>query len=111
MPEHRAEAARIAKTQDEFVEDDIDVIVLRGVGRTRHVAQHAQRARHAEMHDQPAFDGFEQQILAAPLDLLDFQMPERLRQMRRDRPAQRGRAHIDVLDAPSRDIRFDSRGG
>ena len=58
-----AEAARIVEAQRlAGIEFDVDVIV-RDARRRR--GQHAQRARHAEMQDQRAGVGFEQQVLGA----------------------------------------------
>lgn len=111
MPQHRAEAPRIAKAQNELVEDPVDVVVLRCGRRMRHVTQHAQRAGHAKMHDEPPCVGFEQQILAAPLDVAHHVAAQSLREIRRNRPPQRGRADIDALDLAAGHIRFDSSSG
>ncbi|CAN0623584.1 protein of unknown function [Burkholderia multivorans] len=115
VPQHRAEAARIAKAQHERVEDPVDVVVLRGGGRRAVGRQHAQRARHAEMHDEPARVGFEQQVLAAPLDAQHLALAQLLAEPRGHRPAQHGGTHVDAcdaapgdkgLDAPARNLDF-----
>ena len=113
VPQHRAEAARIAEPQHEFVEDPVDVVVLRG---DRHAGrgQHAQRARHAEVDDEPARVDLEQQVLAATLDGAHLARAQLL-----GGPAGTGQRSISVrtstrstrrpatkADAPARDFDF-----
>ena len=63
-PHHQSETARIAQAQDQTVAQlQIDMIVLL---RRRAHGHQAQAAGHAEVNDEGAAAGGQQQILAAP---------------------------------------------
>ena len=73
-----AETARIVEPKRAAaVEVHVDVIVRAGRQRRRQVAQ---AARHAEMHEQRAGVGAEQQVFGAPLEAADARVRERARQ-------------------------------
>ncbi len=111
MPQHSAKAPRVSIAENELVEDPVDMVVLRSRRQMRQVAQHSQRTGHAQVHNEPARVDFEQQVLAAPLDLVDHMAPQGFRKVGRNRPAQRGRADVDALNPASGDVRFDSASG
>jgi hypothetical protein len=54
---------------------------------------------------------FEQQILAAPLNLAHHAATQGFRKVCRNRPTQRGRTHIDAFNLAPGHIRFDSPSG
>ena len=98
-----AETARIAIAKHRsVVERDVDVIVQRA---RRGTAPDAQRARHAEMHEQRAVARVEQQVLAPALDAVDHRAFESLREIGGNRPAQPRVVHVDSHDAPSDHVR------
>jgi len=110
MPEHRAETTRIAVAKHEFVEDPVDMIVL-GRRQCLLARPYAQRARHAQMNDEPPGIGLEQQILSAPLDPMHRLAREHARQIGRHGPTQHERAHVDPLHTTTRDVRLDAAFG
>ena len=87
MPQHRAETARIAVAQHIGPQQQIDVIMSfrRGVGR-----QETQVAGHAQVDDQGAGIGAQQQVFGAAIDRTYRQAAQGGVQLRRYRPAQAG---------------------
>ncbi|GAB6846739.1 hypothetical protein JCM10599A_05430 [Paraburkholderia kururiensis] len=63
------------------------------------------------MYDEPAFVDLEQQILAAPLDLVDRTPAQKAGESGWNGPAQGGSANVDARYATARDIRLDSPTG
>ena len=73
--------------------------------------QHAQRAGHAQVHEDRARLGVQQQVFRAPLDLVDALPAQQARQRRRHRPAQARRAHDQLVDAVAEQVRRDAAAG
>jgi hypothetical protein len=84
-PDHGAEAARVAHSQDLFPDTQVEMIVRTGRLGGRY---HAQAARHAQMHDERAAIAFDDQVLATPTDVAHPLAPQRSRQISLDGPAQ-----------------------
>ncbi len=97
-----AEPARIVEAQQAAArEAHVDVVVQAVGGR---LAQVAQAARHAEMHEQRAGLRAEQEILAAPLERVDSLAGQLRRERLRNRPAQPRLAHLDRGDRAADDV-------
>src|SRR5579863_200257 len=111
MPKYCTKAAWVTEAQNKFVENPVDVIVLRRRGWLRDMPQHAQGASHAEMDDEPAVIDFEQKVLAASLDFANQLPGQRTREIRGHRPAQRLSPHVDSFDAAPGNVRLDSAPG
>ncbi|SOZ36848.1 hypothetical protein CBM2605_A60092 [Cupriavidus neocaledonicus] len=130
-PEDGAEAARIAEAQHDGawpragccwrrgagpgLEHEVEVIVRARRWRLR---QHPQRARHAQMHQQPAgrlrrvgADALQQQILAAALDPTHQALDQPRLEVWLDRPAQAAVAHRDRGYAPPHHMRQQAAPG
>ncbi|MNN45426.1 hypothetical protein D3C81_1597620 [compost metagenome] len=95
-PEHGAETARVgvAQHQPRF-QLDIDVLVL---GRRQAQFDQAQVTRHAQVADQGADLGIDQQVLGAPLDANDTLPRQPHIQVFGDWPAQAPVTHHHAAD-------------
>ncbi len=108
-PEHRAEAPRIGVAQGlTGLQQDVDVLML-GRGRCR--IHQTQAAGHAEMDDQRAALGADQQVLGAPLDGLDALAGQTHVEIFRNRPAQAPVTHQHAADALADQMRLDATAG
>ena len=79
--------------------------------RRRAAAPDAQRAGHAEMHEQCAITGMEQQVLAATLDAVDHGASQAFGQVGGNWPAQAPVVHVDLYDAPADYVGRDTAPG
>ncbi|MNE80371.1 hypothetical protein D3C80_1769340 [compost metagenome] len=108
-PEQRAEAPRVGVAQRQSgLQFDIHMLVL---GRRQAALDQAQAAGHAEMADQRAGFGTQQQVLGAPFDLED-QLPGQAHiEVLGNRPAQPPLAHDHAADALAFEIGRDAAAG
>src|SRR6267154_6137823 len=108
LPQHHAEAARIAQAQRGGAENEVHVIVIAG---KRFRVDRAQASRHAQVHDERAGVALEQQILSAPLQPLHPLADEDAREPARNALAQIGIAHHDARDRFAEHERLDAAAG
>ncbi len=103
MPQHRAEAARVAQAHQRAVaQHQIEVVMLIW-WRVR--GQDAQTAGHAQMQDQCAAAAIHQQIFGAALERTYLLSAQQLGQVFRDRPAQAAVADDGVRNRESGEMR------
>src|SRR6267154_2777205 len=108
LPQHHAEAARIAQAQRGGAENEVHVIVIAG---ERFRVDRAQASRHAQVHDERAGVALEQQILSAPLQAPHPLADEDARELARHALAQIGIAHYDARDRFAEHERLDAAAG
>ena len=101
-----AESARIVEPQaSPGIEHEVDVIVRE---RGRAGVEDAQAPRHAEMENQRARVGRDQQVLRAPADGVDPRSADFRGKAPRHAPAQAPFAHEEALDAPADEPGLDA---
>jgi len=108
VPQHHAEASRIAQAQHGAVEDQIHVIVLAGDGSR---FGHAQAPRHPQVHDERAGVAFEQQILSTPHHAFHPLADEGAGEFAGNALTQVGIAHGDTRDRLAEHQRLDAAAG
>src|SRR6266851_9194803 len=108
VPQHQAEAARIAQAQRDAAENEVHMIVLERKGPR---VDQPQAPRHAQVHDERAGVALEQQILSAPLQALHPPSDEDARELARHALAQIGIAHYDARDRLAEHERLDAAAG
>ncbi|MCY1554551.1 hypothetical protein D9M68_911280 [compost metagenome] len=81
------------------------------LGRRQATLDQAQAAGHAQVADQAAGFGLDQQVLGAPLDALDALAGQAHVEVFRDRPAQTALAHDHPADALAFEIGGDTATG
>jgi len=72
---------------------------------------HAQRAGHAEVHEQRPFTRAKQQIFAAAIDAVDRRPGDARLETGGNRPAQASVVHVHPDDPPTRHVRRDATPG
>src|SRR6266851_10266990 len=112
VPQHQAEAARIAQAQRDAAENEVHVIVLAWEGSR---VDQPQAPRHAQVHHERAGVAFEQQILSTPHQAFHLLADEDASEVARNALTQIGIAYGDArnrlteherLDAPAGDLDF-----
>ncbi len=108
-PEHRAEAPRIGVAQRlAGLQQDIDVLVL---GRRQCRVNQTQASGHAQMNDQRASLGLDQQVFGTTLDGLDPLAGQTHIEVFRDRPAQPPVTHQHAADTLTDKVWLDTTAG
>jgi hypothetical protein len=101
-----AEPARVVEPEaTPGVEHEIEVVVHE---RRRGRVEDAEASRHAEVQDQGAGVGFDQQVLRAPADAADARSREFRRERPRHAPAQAPLAYLERVDAPADEPGLDA---